>query len=368
MSEPIKRIDLTRDYEAHREEYLEAIERVCAQTAFSGGKYADAFDEAFAAYVGTRYACGVNNGTSALHCAMLALGVGKGDQVIVPANTYIATAWAVTYTGAEPVFVDCRADTWEIDPGEIEKKITSRTKGIIGVHLYGQPFDYGAVKEIADRHGLFVVEDCAQAHGARFEGRNVGTLGEMGCFSFYPGKNLYAFGEGGSVTCDKEAYYRHITRLKNQGCDVRYYHDEVGYNYRLEGIQGAVLSVSLKYLPGWTKKRQEIGRRYLQEITNPLFTMQSHPSNTEPVFHLFVVTVPHRDDFVAYMAQAGVECSLHYPVPCHLQKAYGYLGYQKGDCPNAEYLSEHCVTLPLFPEMREEEICRVIELCNSYQG
>lgn len=366
MAEQIKRIDLTRDYEKHAREYQEAMEEVCRETAFSGGKYADKFDEEFAEYVGSKYACGVNNGTSALHLAMLALGVGEGDEVIVPANTYIATAWGVSYTGATPVFADCKADTWEIDPASVEAKITERTKGIIGVHLYGQPFDYKAVKEIADRHGLFVVEDCAQAHGAKFEGRNVGTLGELACFSFYPGKNLYAFGEGGSVTCDKESYFKHMTRLKNQGCDVRYYHDEIGYNYRLEGIQGAVLSVSLRYLPQWTAKRQEIGKRYLAEIKNPLITMQGHPENTESVFHLFVITVPDHDDFLRYMATHRVECNMHYPVPCHLQKAYRHLGYKEGDCPNAEYLAAHCVTLPLFPEMQEEEITRVIDLCNAY--
>ena len=200
MSDYMKRIDLKRDYLAHRAEYLKAIETVCEETAFSGGIYADVFDKEFAAYVGTEYACGVNNGTSALHCAMLALGVGEGDEVIVPANTYIATAWGVTYTGAVPVFADCTRDTWEIDPQDAAKKITSKTKGIIGVHLYGQPFDYAGIRRLADRPGLFVVEDCAQAHGAKFQGKHVGTLGEMGCFSFYPGKNLYAFGEGGSVT------------------------------------------------------------------------------------------------------------------------------------------------------------------------
>ncbi len=368
MPQHLKRIDLSRDYEAHREEYLAAVAAVCEKTAFSGGEFADAFDREFADFVGTKYACGVNNGTSALHCAMLALGVGPGDEVIVPANTYIATAWGVSYTGAIPVFADCTPDTWEISPEDVEKRITERTRGIIGVHLYGQPFDVAGIKKIADRHGLFVVEDCAQAHGARFEGQNVGTLGEMGCFSFYPGKNLYAFGEGGSVTCDREEYYRHITRLKNQGCDVRYYHDEIGYNYRLEGIQGAVLSVSLKYLPGWTRRRQEIGERYLREIQNPLITMQRHPDNTEPVFHLFVITVPDHEDFVRYMAEHDVECNMHYPVPCHLQRAYARLGYRPGDCPNAEHLAAHCVTLPLFPGMTPEETDRVIALCNAYHA
>lgn len=368
MAERIKRIDLTRDYEAHKEEYKKAIEAVCEVTAFSGGKFADAFDEEFASFVGTKYASGVNNGTSALHLAMLALGVGPGDEVIVPANTFIATAWGVSYTGATPVFADCTADTWEIDPASVEEKITEKTKGIIGVHLYGQPFEYNKIREIADKHGLFVVEDCAQAHNALYEGKQVGSLGELGCFSFYPGKNLYAFGEGGSVTTDNEEYFKHINRLKNQGSDIRYYHDEIGYNMRLEGLQGAVLSVSLKYLPQWTKNRIAIGERYLKEITNPLLTMQAHPENTKPVYHLFVITVPDREDFMQYMEAQNIECNMHYPMPCHLQKAYAYLGYQKGDCPNAEYLAEHCVTLPLFPEMRKEEVDRVIQACNDYKS
>ncbi len=364
----LKRIDLSRDFQKHKEEYMKAIEEVCEETAFSGGKFADRFDREFAEYCKVPYAAGVNNGTSALHCAMLALGIGEGDEVIVPANTYIATAWGVTYTGAVPVFVDCTFDTWEIDPDKIEEKITDKTKAIIGVHLYGQPFEYNKVRKIADKYGLYVVEDCAQAHGAGYEGKLVGGLGELGCFSFYPGKNLYAFGEGGSVTCKKKEYFDAVTTIKNQGCKVRYYHDVIGYNYRLEGLQGAVLSVSLKYLPEWTERRREIGRRYIREITNPLITMQAHPENTDPVFHLFVVTVEDPDDLIAYMDERGMECNKHYPVPCHLQNAYRELGYQAGDCPNAEYLAKHCVTLPLFPEMTDEEVKTVIDACNAYRG
>ena len=362
----LKRIDLTRDYEKHKSEYTEAIEAVCRETAFSGGKYADRFDREFADYVGVKAASGVNNGTSALHLAMLALGVGEGDEVIVPANTYIATAWGVAYTGATPVFADCTADTWELDPADTERKITARTKGIIGVHLYGQPFEFGKIKDIADRHGLFVVEDCAQAHGALYEGKKVGSLGEMGCFSFYPGKNLYAFGEGGSVTSDNEEYIDKIEVYKNQGCRVRYYHEVIGYNMRLEGLQGAVLSVGLRHLDEWTKRRREIGRRYLKEITNPVFTMQAHPDNTNPVFHLFEVMLPDPEDFLRYMAAHDVECNRHYPVPCHLQQAFRHLGYKEGDCPNAEGLASHCATLPLFPEMTDEEEELVIRLCNGY--
>ena len=362
----LKRIDLTRDYEKHKSEYMEAIEAVCRETAFSGGKYADRFDREFADYVGVKAASGVNNGTSALHLAMLALGVGEGDEVIVPANTYIATAWGVAYTGATPVFADCTADTWELDPADTERKITARTKGIIGVHLYGQPFEFGKIKYIADRHGLFVVEDCAQAHGALYEGKKVGSLGEMGCFSFYPGKNLYAFGEGGSVTSDNGEYIDKIEVYKNQGCRVRYYHEVIGYNMRLEGLQGAVLSVGLRHLAEWTKRRREIGRRYLKEITNPVFTMQAHPDNTDPVFHLFEVMLPDPEDFLRYMAAHDVECNRHYPVPCHLQQAFKHLGYKEGDCPNAERLASHCATLPLFPEMTDEEEELVIRLCNGY--
>ena len=270
--------------------------------------------------------------------------------------------------GATPVFVDCTPDTWEIDPDKIEEKITEKTKAIIGVHLYGQPFEFNKVKEIADRHHLYVVEDCAQGHDALYEGKMVGTLGDLGCFSFYPGKNLYAFGEGGSVTGYRKEYFDTIEMMKNQGCTVRYYHDMIGYNYRLEGIQGAVLSVSLKYLPEWTARRREIGWRYTKEITNPAITLQHHPENTNPVFHMFEVEVeddPER--FLAYMAEKGIECNRHYPVPCHLQNAYKHLGYQVGDCPNAEYLASHCATLPLFPEMTDEEVEMVIRACNAYQ-
>ncbi len=363
----LKRIDLTRDYKKHEEEYLNAIKACCEETAFSGGKYADQFDKEFAEYLGVPYVQGVNNGTSALHCALASLGIGLGDEVIVPANTYIASAWGVTYTGATPVFVDCTADTWEIDPSKIEEKITKNTKAILGVHLYGQPFDFGAVKKIADKYDLFIVEDCAQAHGAKFEGRMVGTLGDLGCFSFYPGKNLYAFGEGGAVSTFNQDYDKYINVMKNQGCNIRYYHEMIGYNYRLEGLQGAVLSVSLKFLPEWLERRKYIGNRYMKEIKNPKIILQNHPENTETVFHLFEVEVTDDPDkFLEYMKENDIECNRHYPVPCHLQEAYKFLGYKEGDCPNAEYLAKHCATLPLFPEMTEEEINLVIEKVNLY--
>ena len=363
----LKRIDLKRDYEKHKEEYLDAIQKCCEDTAFSGGKYADNFEKEYAEYLGVPFVQGVNNGTSAIHCALAALGIGAGDEVIVPANTYIASAWGVTYTGATPVFVDCTKDTWEIDPQAAEKAITDKTKAILGVHLYGQPFDFPAIKKIADKYNLFIVEDCAQAHGAKVDGKKVGTLGELGCFSFYPGKNLYAFGEGGAVSCKTKYHNDFINVMKNQGCNIRYYHEMIGYNYRLEGIQGAVLSVSLKYLPEWTARRQDIGNQYIKKINNPLIRLQKHPENTECVFHLFEIMVegdPER--FVDYMREKDIECNRHYPVPCHLQKAYAHLGYKEGDCPNAEALAAHCATLPLFPEMTDEEVNTVIKAVNEY--
>ena len=363
----IKRVDLSRDYIKHKKEYMDAIEKVCNETSFSGGKYSDKFAKEFSEFCNVKYATGVNNGTSALHCAMIALGIGAGDEVIVPANTYIATAWAVSYVGAKPVFVDCTKDTWEIDPSKIENLITNKTKAIIGVHLYGQPFDFDEVKKIADKHNLYVVEDCAQAHNAEYKGKKVGGLGEIGCWSFYPGKNLYAFGEGGCVTTNNKKYYDLISIIKNQGGIVPYYHTNIGYNYRLEGMMGAVLSVSLKYLNEWTERRRMIGNRYEKEIKNDLFTFQSHPNNTKPVYHLFEMKVNNPDRFIEYMKDLGIECTRHYPVPCHLQEVYKDLGYKEGDFPNAEELAKHCVDLPLFPEMTDEEIERVVVACNNYR-
>lgn len=363
----LKRIDLSRDYQKHKEEFKNAIDAVCEDTAFSGGPYADKFAAEFAEYIGVKYMTGVNNGTSALHLAMLALGIGEGDEVIVPANTYIATAWGVSYTGAKPVFVDCTADTWEIDPVKTEAAITERTKAIAGVHLYGQPYEFRKIKEIADKHGLYTIEDVAQAAGAEYEGVKCGNLADISCFSFYPGKNLYSFGEGGAIGSNYKEWIDKINVFKEQGCRVRYYHEVIGYNMRLEGIQGAVLSVGLRHLDEWTERRRVIGNRYDTEINNPLIKKQFHPVNTKPVYHLYEIQVPDPDNFLNYMKVNGIECNRHYPVPCHLQEAYKNLGYKNGDCPNAEQLAAHCATLPLFPEMTDEEVRLVIDTCNAYK-
>ncbi len=360
-------LDLKGQHAQIKKEVFEAFEKVYENTAFSGGSFVEAFEKSFASFCGTKYAIGVDNGTSALHLAMLALGIGAGDEVIIPANTFIATAWGVTYTGATPVFVDCDPDTWEIDAAKIEAAITPRTKAVIGVHLYGQPFDVDAVLAVCAKHDLFMLEDAAQAQGAVYNGKTVGGFGEMACFSFYPGKNLGACGEAGGLTTDSESYANHLQSLRNHGSVVRYYHDEVGFNMRMGGLEGASLNIKLKYLPDWNKRRQAIAKRYQAEIKNDKLKMQVQPDGHDSVYHLFVITTEGRDALIKYLNEKNIFPGLHYPVPCHLQKAYAGLGYKKGDFPHSEYLAEHCLSLPMYAELTDEEVSYVIESLNYYQ-
>jgi dTDP-4-amino-4,6-dideoxygalactose transaminase len=366
MMDKINCLDLSGQHAQIKTEIFEAFEKVYEKTAFSGGPFVQEFEQKFSNYIGSDYSIGVGNGTIALHLAMLALGIGTGDEVIIPANTFIATAWGVSHAGATPVFVDCEADTWEIDASKIEAAITSKTKAVIGVHLYGQPFDIDVVKGICDKHNLFLVEDAAQAQGARYKGKTVGVFGEMACFSFYPGKNLGACGEAGGITTNNEKYVKHIHSLRNHGSTERYYHDEIGYNYRMGGLEGASLSVKLKYLESWNNKRREIAKKYHQEIINLKVKLQSIPAYADGVHHLFVVTVEDKEAFVKHLSENDINAAYHYPVPCHLQKAYASLGYKIGDFPNSEYLSAHCVSLPMFAELTDEQINRVITAVNSY--
>ena len=366
MNHKINCLDLKGQHQQIKEEVFAVFEKVYENTAFSGGSFVESFEKDFAQFCDTKYAIGVNNGTSALHLAMLALGIGAGDEVIVPANTFIATAWGVSYAGATPVFVDCLPDTWEIDPAKVEAAITPRTKAVAAVHLYGQPFDIDAVKAICDKHGLFLIEDAAQAQGARYKGRPVGGFGEMACFSFYPGKNLGACGEAGGITTNSEAYMKHLHSLRSHGMTVRYYHDELGFNMRMGGLEAGSLSVKLKYLPSWNKRRQEIAARYLKEIRNDKVKMQAQPEGTESIFHLFVITTEDRDGLIKYLNEHQIFPGLHYPVPCHLQKAYAHLGYKEGDCPHSEYLASHCLSLPMYAELTDEEVNYVIEVLNKY--
>jgi dTDP-4-amino-4,6-dideoxygalactose transaminase len=366
MREKIPCLDLKGQNDQVKKEIFEAFEKVFEKTAFSGGPFVETFENSFAEFCETKYAVGLSNGTTALHLAMLALGIGEGDEVIVPANTFIATVWGVSYVNATPVFVNCNPNTWEIDVTKIEEKITPKTKAIAGVHLYGQPFDIDAVLAICKKHNLYLIEDAAQAQGARYKGKSVGGFGEMACFSFYPGKNLGACGEAGGITTNNENYVKHLHSLRNHGSMVRYYHDEIGYNYRMGGLESASLSVKLKYLEDWNNRRRTIAKRYLIEITNPKVKMQHQPEWADSVFHLFVVTTEDKDGFVKYLADNNIVAAFHYPVPCHLQKAYANLGHKEGDFPNAEYLASHCISLPMFAELTDEEVSKVIEVINKY--
>jgi dTDP-4-amino-4,6-dideoxygalactose transaminase len=360
-------LDIKRQYQSIKAEIFSRFEEVCEEAAFSAGKYVEKFENEFAQYCGARYALGLNNGTSALHLAMLALGIQPGDEVIVPANTFIATAWAVSYCGAIPVFVDCTNDTWEIDVSKIEEKISPKTKAIIGVHLYGQPFDVDAVKVICKKYNLYLVEDASQAHGASYKGNRVGNFGEIAGFSFYPSKNLGAYGEAGGITTNHFQYYDRIRSLRNNGSQKRYYHDEIGYNMRMGGLEAVSLSVKLQYLEQWNHSRKQIAKRYQTEVLNPAIQMQYQPDFSDSVYHLFVITTEKRNDLMNYLRENHIEVGLHYPLPCHLQKAYTHLGYRKGDCPNAEYLAEHCISLPMYAELTEQEVTHVIQTLNNYK-
>lgn len=362
----IQCLDLKKQHLLLKEEIFKEFEKVFDTTAFSGGFFVEKFEKEFSEYCGAKYTVAVNSGTSALHLALIALRVKPGDEIIVPANTFIATAWAISYVGAVPVFVDCDPDTWTISPSSLKSIITSRTKGIIGVHLYGQPFDIDPVKEIADKNKLFLLEDAAQAHGARYNGKSIGSSGNLSCFSFYPGKNLGACGEGGAIVTDNETVAKHLMALRNHSSVVRYYHDELGFNYRMGGLEAASLSVKLRYLEKWNNRRKEIAERYFKTIKNLKISLQLQPEYSESVYHLFVAVTEDREALVEHLKRKSINPGFHYPVPCHLQKAYLSLGYTEGCCPNAEYLAKHCISLPMYAELSDEEVAIVVESVNNF--
>jgi dTDP-4-amino-4,6-dideoxygalactose transaminase len=297
----------------------------------------------------------VNTGTSALHLALLAVGVQPGDEVITTPNTFIATAEAISYVGARPVFVDIHPATANIDPQRIEAAITARTRAIVPVHLYGRPADLDPILAIAGRHDIPVVEDACQAHGARYRGRRLGGLGHAAAFSFYPAKNLGAYGEGGALTTDSDGIALLARTLRHHGEARRYFHDHIGYNYRMDGFQGAILRIKLKQLDRWTARRQEISAGYRKELAGTRAVMPRDDARAESVYHLFVVYVENRDRVRTALEAQGVETAIHYPKPVHLQKAYAWLGHGPGSFPNTELACERALSLPLFPEMTDEQ-------------
>lgn len=347
--------DLKMQYAALRQEILETLDRVCRNASFILGEEVARFEQEFAAYCEVKHCVAINTGTSALHLALLASGVAPGDEVITSSNTFIATAEAISYTGARPVFVDILPATANLDPQAVEKAVTPRTRAIIPVHLYGRPADLDAILAVADRHKLAVVEDACQAHGARYKGKRIGGFGKAAAFSFYPGKNLGAYGEGGALTTNDDAVARFARTLRDHGQVTRYYHDFVGFNYRMDGFQGAVLRVKLRYLDAWNARRREICALYRRLLAGSPVQFPQDLPHAESSHHLFVVYVENRDAVRAELEKRGVTTAIHYPVPVHLQKAYAGLGHRPGGFPHTERACSRVFSMPLFPEMTSEQ-------------
>ncbi len=354
--------DLKAQYRALKPEIDQAIQDVLDSAQFVLGAPVSSFEHDFAAFCHTADAIGVNSGTSALHLALLAAGVRSGDEVITVPFTFVATVAAIEYAGAKPVFVDIEPTYFTMDPSNIERAITPRTKAIVPVHLYGQPADMDAIGDVADRHGLIVVEDACQSHGSEYKGRRCGSMGLLGCFSFYPGKNLGAYGEGGAVVTSDPALAAKIRLLRSWGEDVRYEHKYRGFNYRMDGVQGAVLAVKLKYLEAWTEARRSRAAEYTRRLTGTSASTPRERPASRHVYHQYVVRVSERDAWRAALTEGGVQTGVHYPIPLHLQPAYADLGYSRGDFPIAEQAAAEVLSLPMFPELTDEQIASIASL------
>ncbi len=350
-------LDLGIQYEAIRDEITYAIRQVLDSSAFISGPFVEKFEKEFAEFCGCRFAVGTSNGTSALWMVLASLGIGPGDEVITVPNTFIATAEAISMCGARPVFVDVEEQTYTINPALLEDAITSRTKAVIPVHLFGQPANMDPILEIAQRHKLHVVEDACQAHGSTYKGRPAGSIGIAGCFSFYPGKNLGAYGEAGAVVTNDSGLAEKIRMLRDHGQARKYYHAIIGWNGRMDGIQGSVLSVKLRYLAGWNKARRRNAALYgaLLEDVDGIILPREMDYATH-VYHIYAVRVKNRDALIGRLAEKGVTCLIHYPLPVHLQNAYRHLGLAKGKFPVAEKCAEQFVSLPMYPELTTDQV------------
>jgi dTDP-4-amino-4,6-dideoxygalactose transaminase len=361
-------VDLQAQYRALKPEIDAAVLKVLDQAAFILGPAVASFEKDFAAFCGTAEAIGVNSGTSALHLALLAAGVGPGDEVVTVPYTFVATVAAIEYAGAKPVLVDVEPDYWTMDPAKLEAAITPRTKAIMPVHLYGQPADMDSILEIARRRGIPVIEDAAQAHGSEYKGRRCGSMGLLGCFSFYPGKNLGAYGEGGAVVTSDPALATRIRLLRAWGEEVRYEHKFKAFNYRMDGVQGAVLGVKLRHLEAWTEARRRNAAEYTRQLAGTPAIAPVERPHCRHVYHLYPVRLPQRDAWRAALAEAGVQTGVHYPIPVHLQPAYTDLGYKAGDFPVAEAVCHEVLSLPIFPELTAAQIATVAGLLKAGLG
>jgi dTDP-4-amino-4,6-dideoxygalactose transaminase len=356
-------VDLKAQYRSIKSEVDTAITRVLESGEFALGSEVAAFEEEFAAYCQAKHAVAVNSGTSALHLALLAAGVGPGDEVITVPFTFVATAAAILYTGARPVFVDIEPHSFTMDVNQIEPAITPHTKAILPVHLYGQPADMDPILEIAGQYGLRVIEDAAQAHGAEYKGRRVGAVGDIGCFSFYPGKNLGAYGEGGLLVTNHAEYAETAQMLRDWGQKEKYRHMLRGYNYRMDNLQGSILRVKLRHLNKWTDERVHRARGYNELLSSSEVTTPCEMAHGRHVYHLYVIRALNRDAVQHGLFRNSVQTGIHYPIPVHLQKAYADLGYRPGDFPASEQASSEVLSLPMFPELsngQQEQVALAI--------
>jgi dTDP-4-amino-4,6-dideoxygalactose transaminase len=360
-------LDLGPQHRALRAEMLTALAAAYDATRFCLGPDVDAFEAAFASTLGYPGAVAMNSGTSPLHVACMIAGFGPGDEVVVPTFTFVSTAWGVTYTGAKPVFADVEEDSLNLDPAALERAITPRTRGVIAVHLFGLPARMDAILEIARRHGLFVIEDCAQAVGARHGDTPVGLLGDAGTFSFYPTKNLGACGEAGAFVSRRPEVAAQARLIRVHGSARRYHHDQIGGNFRMDGFQGAALGVKLPHLAAWTERRRAIAHRYLDGIRLAGARLPLARTAGASVFHQFTLLHPDRDALRGHLAGLGIGTDLIYPVPLHLQPCYQGLGQPAGSLPVSERAAAHCLSLPIFPELTDEQVAHVIDGVNRFR-
>lgn len=352
-------LDLKSQYGQIKEEIDAAVARAIDSANFVLGPEVEAFEERFASYCNVKHCAAVNSGTSALHLALLAAGIEPGDEVITVSMTFVATTAAILYTGARPVFVDVDPATWTMDPALIERAITPRTRAIMPVHLHGLMADMDPIMEIARRHGLWVIEDAAQAHGAEYKGRRAGSVGDLGCFSFYPGKNLGAFGEGGAVVTNSSQLAQRISLLRNWGQDAKYSHVLQGYNYRMDAIQGAVLNVKMNHIEAWTEARRAVAARYDLLLERARCGRPARPQFSRHVYHVYAVQLDRRDDVQDALGAAGISTGIHYPVPVHRQKAYATVAENDCKLPITEALAPRLLSLPIYPELTPDQMSRI---------
>lgn len=352
--------DLKIHYNTYRQHIDAAVERVLSSGHFVLGPEGERFEREFESYLNAPYVVGCASGTEAIYLALAAAGVGPGDEVITVAHTAVPTISAISMTGARPCFVDISGSSYVMDVDEVESSITAKTRAIVPVHLYGQTVDLDPLLALAEKHGIPVIEDCAQSTGSTYRGRQSGTLARFGAFSFYPSKNLGAFGDGGAVTARSREDYEKLVMLRNYGQSKRYHHDIIGINSRLDELQSAILSAQLPFLDEWNERRRQIARLYDEGLKDVVVTPPESEGNRH-VYHLYVIQTAGRDELQAFLAERGIQCLIHYPIPAHLQKAYAWLGHREGHLPTTEYVAKRILSLPMFPELNEGQIEMVVE-------